>query len=63
MDRELMLWEGKPLAGCCGHCRRLVDSSDPDHRVTAIMRGGHGVECVLRGDIEPEEGGLLCREE
>ncbi len=47
--------EGRTLWGRCGHCQRRVDNHDELHRVSAIMRGGRGVECVLRGDIEPSE--------
>ncbi len=45
---------GKSLWGTCGHCQRRVDNYDDLHRVTPIMRGGRGVECVLRGDITPD---------
>lgn len=50
-------WNGALLRGLCGHCQIHVDSTDPNHRVTSIVRGGRGVECVLRGDIDPSEGG------
>lgn len=46
---------GKSLYGSCSHCRRTVDNHDDNHRVTSIMRGGRGVECVLRGDILPHD--------
>lgn len=46
---------GKSLYGQCGACDRLVTNHDPGHRVSAIMRGGRGVECVQRGDITPAE--------
>ncbi len=48
--------EGHSLYGTCGHCQRQVDNFDIDHRVSAILRGGKGVECVIRGDIDPWEG-------
>ncbi|MFP5327754.1 MAG: hypothetical protein ACLGHT_09770 [Acidimicrobiia bacterium] len=54
-----MLWNGEPLRGLCGHCGIHVDSTDPNHKVTSVVAGGRGVECVLRGDIHPSEGGLL----
>jgi hypothetical protein len=50
-------WNGELLRGRCGHCQIHVDSTDPNHRVTSIVHGGRGVECVLRGDIDPSEGG------
>lgn len=50
---------GETLYGLCGHCLRVVDNYDRDHRVTSIVRGGRGVECVLRGDITRAEGGPL----
>lgn len=53
------MWQGEPMRGLCGHCQVDVDSFDPNHRVTSIVRGGRGVECVLRGDITPDEGGPL----
>lgn len=43
--------DGFSLYGSCSHCQRMVDNHDEYHRVTPIMRGGRGVECVLRGDI------------
>lgn len=46
---------GKSLYGQCGNCQRLVNNHDPMHRVSGILAGGRGVECVLRGDIEPHE--------
>lgn len=46
---------GLSLFGSCSRCKRTVDNHDPDHRVSAILRGGRGVECVLRGDILPNE--------
>lgn len=45
----------KSLSGRCSHCQRSVDNHDELHRVTSIVRGGRGVECVLRGDIDPHE--------
>jgi len=51
--------EGFSLNGSCGHCQRLVDNYDQQHRVSAILRGGKGVECVLRGDIDPHEAAPL----
>lgn len=48
-----------PLRGLCGYCGVNVDSTDPNHRVTSIMHGGRGVECVLRGDIPAHLGGPL----
>lgn len=60
MGAELLLDEnGASLYGSCSHCQRRVDNRDDLHRVTSIMRGGRGVECVLRGDIEAHEGGPL----
>lgn len=38
------------LYGSCSRCDRVVDNRDPNHRVTAIVEGGRGVECKLRGD-------------
>lgn len=58
-ERDDFLWNGAPLKGRCGHCNRSVDSTDPNHRVTSIVVGGRGVECVLAGEIPPEEGGRL----
>jgi hypothetical protein len=49
--------DGTSLYGSCSYCHRRVDNHDENHRVSAIMDGGRGVECVLRGDIEP----LLAR--
>ena len=54
-------WNGEPLRGLCGHCGIEVDSLDPNHRVTSIVRGGRGIECVLRGDIHSSQAGPLCR--
>lgn len=52
MDRSLLVDdEGRSLHGSCSHCQRRVDNHDDLHRVSAIGRGGRGVECVLRGDI------------
>jgi hypothetical protein len=59
VDRDDFLWDGVPMSGLCGHCQIHVDSYDPNHRVTSIMRGGRGVECVLRGDIPAAAGGPL----
>jgi hypothetical protein len=56
---DYRMWNGEPLRGRCGHCQIHVDSTDPNHRVTSIVRGGRGVECVLRGDISAAEGGPL----
>lgn len=63
LDPDLLvdLDTGDTLAGLCGHCGITVDSTDPNHRVSSIVRGGRGVECVLRGDIAPWQGGLLDR--
>lgn len=57
------LWNGEPMRGLCGHCQVRVDSFDANHRVTSIVRGGRGVECVLRGDIAPALGGPLNKRE
>lgn len=46
---------GESLYGRCGWCSRSVDNHDELHRVTSIVRGGRGVECVLRGDITSAE--------
>jgi hypothetical protein len=53
--------DGHSLYGSCSHCRRRVDNHDDLHRVSAIMRGGRGVECVLRGDITGPQAQLLGR--
>lgn len=53
---------GASLYGSCSHCQRTVDNYDDLHRVTPIMRGGRGVECVLRGDIAPHEAAPLGRD-
>jgi hypothetical protein len=59
---ELLIDEhGHSLQARCSRCLKRVDNFDPDHRVSAIMRGGRGVECVRRGDIEPWQGGPLRR--
>lgn len=47
--------DGRSLYGSCSRCQRSVDNHDPLHRVTPILRGGRGVECVLRGDITHAE--------
>lgn len=47
--------DGLSLYGSCSHCQRRVDNHDELHRVTSIIRGGYGVECVLRGDIRHSE--------
>lgn len=52
---DQFLFEGVSLYGRCGECQRRVDNHDPEHRVTSIMRGGRGVECVRRGDIRADE--------
>lgn len=57
--RLLLDDDGKSLYGRCGHCQRTVDNRDKLHRVTSIVRGGQGVECVLRGDIEASQAGPL----
>lgn len=60
MPRTLLVDdEGQSLTGSCSLCRRTVDNHDPGHRVSAVMQGGRGVECVRRGDIPPERGGPL----
>lgn len=52
LDRALLIdGNGRSLHGRCGHCQRRVDNHDELHRVSAILQGGRGVECVLRGDI------------
>jgi hypothetical protein len=61
-EHEDYLWNGLPLRGLCGLCGLCgvhVGSTDPNHRVTSIVRGGRGVECVLRGDIHPTDAGPL----
>lgn len=65
MKTELLidLTTGESLWGRCGHCQRRVDNHDELHRVSEIMRGGLGVECVLRGDIEPRDAMPLGRKE
>ncbi len=49
------------MRGKCGHCGVHVDNYDANHLVTPILRGGRGVECVLRGDIPPAKAGPLRR--
>lgn len=62
MDRALLTDDrGVSLHGRCGHCQRRVDNHDELHRVSEIMRGGYGVECVLRGDIDPVDAQPLGR--
>lgn len=46
---------GRSMHGSCPHCNRMVDNHDELHRVSSVVRGGRGVECVLRGDITPGE--------
>ncbi len=58
-DTEFMDEDGRSLYGRCGHCGITVDNFDGNHRITPILRGGRGVECVLRGDIEPREAAPL----
>ena len=53
--KDDLLFDGVSLYGTCSRCMRRVDNYDPNHRVTSIVRGGRGVECVLRGDITAEE--------
>lgn len=60
-DTDEFTYEGESLYGHCSRCSRRVDNFDPNHRVTSIMRGGRGVECVLRGDIESVDGAPLGR--
>lgn len=55
MDLRLADNEGSSLYGTCSHCQRVVDNHDDLHRVSGILDGGFGVECVLRGDIEGHE--------
>jgi hypothetical protein len=52
-------WNGLPLRGLCRFCGVIIDNTDPNHRITSILAGGRGVECVLRGDIDPSEGGPI----
>lgn len=62
MPRELLVDDGDgSLSGSCSHCRRVVDNHDDNHRVSAILLGGRGVECVLRGDIQPLQAKPLGR--
>lgn len=59
-DRSLFVDdEDRSLYGSCSHCHRRVDNYDEMHRVSAILRGGKGVECVLRGDIAASQGAPL----
>lgn len=58
-----LIWDGASNWGSCSHCRRTVDNHDDSHRVTSIMAGGRGVECVARGDIQPHEAAPLGRRE
>lgn len=53
--------DGDTLWGHCGFCGIEVDNYDANHRVTSVMRGGKGVECVLRGDITPSDARPLGR--
>lgn len=48
---RLLTYDGGSTWGTCSHCHRTVDNHDDDHRVTSILDGGRGVECVHRGDI------------
>ena len=50
VDIDEMAKNDPDLDGFCGKCQRTVDNHDPDHRVTAIVEGGRGVECKVRGD-------------
>lgn len=63
LDPALLVDEddGTSLYGRCGHCSINVDNHDPNHRVSAILRGGRGVECVLRGDIEADQAQPMGR--
>jgi hypothetical protein len=47
--------DGDSAYGTCGYCEMRVDNFTPNHRVSFILKGGRGVECVLRGDIEISE--------
>ena len=58
-EREDFFYDGKPMRGLCGYCGVDVDTFEKYHRVTSVVRGGRGVECVHRGDIEPSEGGPM----
>lgn len=61
IPRDLLVGEGDvPLRGSCGYCHRMVDSTNPSHRVSAILMGGRGVECVLRGDLPAHLAGPLA---
>ena len=55
LESEFIDESGESLWGRCGWCERNVDNHDELHRVTSIIRGGRGVECVLRGDIKPHD--------
>lgn len=59
MSADEFMFMGETMTGRCGHCQRSVDNYDDLHRITSIMRGGRGVECVLRGDIDPQEAAPL----
>jgi hypothetical protein len=62
MPREVLIDDdGSSLYGSCSHCARRVDNHDEHHRVSAIMQGGRGVECVLRGDIASQQAMPLGR--
>lgn len=52
METDLLLLDGDSLNGSCSHCQRNVDNHDEAHRVSSILRGGKGVECAIRGDID-----------
>lgn len=58
MSKEIRVSTG---SGRCGYCNRMVDNYDDLHLVTSILDGGRGVECVLRGDIEPKDAGPFRR--
>lgn len=60
MNRDLLVNEhGASLVGRCGHCGISVDNTDDNHRVSSILRGGRGVECVLRGDLHVSDAAPL----
>lgn len=63
MTADLILVDddGRSLYGRCGYCGVTVDNYDPNHRVTPILRGGRGVECVLRGGITRRDAAPLCK--
>lgn len=59
LEMYMLVDGGGSAYGRCGHCEMTVDNHTPNHRVSFILKGGRGVECALRGDIEAHEGAPL----